>query len=62
MPTFLNPLLRDSSQRFALENLRTGLIVAERLLPAFDPAARRSGLLSYDGLPAGTAPPTIIRS
>ena len=36
-------------------NDRTGLVVADRLLPAFDSVARRRGLLGVDTFPAGSA-------
>lgn len=55
MPSFLSPLLREPSGRFALVNRRTGVVVADHLLAAFDSRSRRTGLLHHDSLPAGTA-------
>lgn len=55
MPSFLSPLLRDESAPYRLENVRTGTVVAERLLTAFDSQARRKGLLGRDSLPESTA-------
>ena len=55
MKSFLSPLLRDESTPHVLENARTGAIVADRLLTAFDSASRRQGLLGRDSLPDGNA-------
>ena len=55
MKSFLSPLLRASATDYVLENLRTGHVVADRLLTAFDSASRRQGLLGRDSLPAGAA-------
>ena len=55
MPSFLDPLLRPDAAPHVLENTRTGGIVADRLLTAFDSESRRRGLLGRDGLPSGTA-------
>ena len=55
MASFLSPLVKNPRQSFALVNERTGVSVAERLLPAFDSETRRTGLLAHDSLPAGTA-------
>jgi uncharacterized protein len=55
MPSFLSPLLKEPSRSFRLVNLRTGAIVADRLLPAFEPEARRRGLLAYPSMPEGAA-------
>ena len=44
MTSFLEPLLRKSSDGCALVNNRTGVVLADRLIPAFDSAARRTGL------------------
>jgi len=38
-----------------LRNARTGGVVADTLLPAFDSASRRTGLLKHDSLDARTA-------
>lgn len=55
MSSFLDPLLRSGVTTHVLENTRTRVIVAERLLTAFDSESRRRGLLGRDGLPPGTA-------
>src|SRR5262245_13353316 len=55
MPSFLSPLLKEPSRSFRLVNLRTGAIVADRLLPAFESEARRRGLLAYASMPEGAA-------
>ena len=49
----LAPLVRDPAGRFGLFNLRTGEAVATRLVPAFDSAGRRKGLLGRSGLDDG---------
>jgi uncharacterized membrane protein (UPF0127 family) len=51
----LTPLLADPGSRFGLWNRRTGLPIATRLVPAFDSAARRQGLLGRTGLAGGEA-------
>jgi uncharacterized protein len=53
--SFLSPLLRDESTPHVLENARTGAVVADRLLTAFDSASRRQGLLGRESLPDGNA-------
>lgn len=55
MPSFLSPLLRDSSGTYRLLNERTGLVVADHLICAFDSKTRRTGLLAHDAFPAGSA-------
>ena len=55
MTSFLDPLLRRSSSDCALVNDRTGVVLADRLIPAFNSAARRTGLLQHGELPAGSA-------
>lgn len=39
----------------ALRNVRTGLVIASVLEPAFDSTTRKRGLLGRDSLPAGHA-------
>ena len=53
--SFLNPLLRETAERYQLLNERTGGIVAGTILTAFDSATRRTGLLRHGSLPAGSA-------
>ncbi len=55
MKSFLSPLLRDESTPHVLENARTGAVVADHLLTAFDSDSRRQGLLGRDSLPDGNA-------
>ena len=55
MTSFLDPLLRKSSGDCTLVNDRTGVVLADRLIPAFDSAARRTGLLQHGELPEGSA-------
>lgn len=55
MPSFLTPLIRGSASALVLRNRRTGVVVADRLLPAFDSQTRRTGLLQHDGLRPGEA-------
>lgn len=56
MASFLSPLLRASSpDGLRLVNTTTGQVVASRLLPAFDSASRKTGLLKHQSLPPGTA-------
>ena len=53
MAHWLAPLVRDPAGRFGLFNRRTGEAVATRLVPAFDSASRRKGLLGRPGLDEG---------
>ena len=55
MASFLSPLVKDLSRPYRLVNQRTGLTIAERLIPAFDSTTRRTGLLSYTSLPDDSA-------
>jgi len=55
MMFFLQPLLRKSSGNCTIVNSRTGLVLADHLIHAFDSAARRTGLLQHGGLPQGSA-------
>ena len=55
MTSFLDPLLRKSSGDCALVNDRTGVVLADRLIAAFDSTARRRGLLQHGELPEGSA-------
>jgi len=55
MTSFLDPLLRKSSGDCTLVNDRTGVVLADRLIPAFDSATRRTGLLQHGELPEGSA-------
>jgi len=55
MASFLAPLRNTDGRGFVLRNQRTGVIVAHQLLPAFDSAARKTGLLKHRSLPEGVA-------
>jgi uncharacterized membrane protein (UPF0127 family) len=55
MPSFLSPLVRNPSGAFCLVNERTGEVVADQLLPAFDSKTRRTGLLAHESMPPGSA-------
>ena len=55
MPSFLNPLLRDPSGSYRLINERTGSVVADHLIGAFDSKTRRTGLLAHESFPTGSA-------
>ena len=55
MKSFLQPLLRRTAVNCTIVNSRTSLILADHLIPAFDSAARRTGLLRHGGLPEGSA-------
>ena len=54
-PGFLSPLLDSPDTPHALCSVRTGGVIAARLLSAFDSESRRRGLLTREGLDAGTA-------
>ena len=53
--TFLSPLVDRPAARLAIRNTRTGRIMANRLLPAFDSQTRRTGLLKHTSLKDGEA-------
>ena len=55
MTSFLQPLLRKSPGNCTIVNSRTGLVLADHLIQAFDSTARRTGLLKHGGLPQGSA-------
>ena len=55
MPSFLQPLLREGSDRHLIVNERTGRVVADRLITAFDSKSRRTGLLAHTSLPESAA-------
>ncbi len=55
MPSFIAPILRNPTVAHCLMNVRTGGVVANRLLLAFDSSSRRKGLLGRDSLDEGTA-------
>jgi uncharacterized membrane protein (UPF0127 family) len=53
MATFLAPLLRHPGEH-ELRNERNGVVVATRVLTAFDSASRNTGLLRHESLPEGS--------
>jgi uncharacterized membrane protein (UPF0127 family) len=55
MASFVAPLLHSPTIPHGLVNARTGVVVANRLLTAFDSSSRRKGLLGRDSLDEGTA-------
>jgi uncharacterized membrane protein (UPF0127 family) len=55
MPSFLAPLRHASATRLLLRNSRTGLTVADHLMPAFDSRSRNIGLLRHTSMPAMSA-------
>jgi len=55
MANFLLPLIKDAGGAYQLENPRNGRLVAETVIPAFEPAARRKGLLGRNSLAHGSA-------
>ncbi len=55
MPSFLNVLRHNDARSLVMRNQRTGAIVADCLLPAFDSQSRRTGLLKHTSLDPHTA-------
>ena len=55
MKSFLEPLLRRGAAPHQLVNTRSGQVVASQLLPAFDSATRKTGLLKHTSLPPEAA-------
>ena len=54
-PHFLRPLVNAPAASFRLRNQRTGVVLADRLLPAMDSASRKTGLLKHSELRDGEA-------
>lgn len=54
MASFLSPLVKNAAADWRLVSDR-GVVLATRLEPAFESAARRRGLLGRDGLERGAA-------
>jgi hypothetical protein len=52
---FVTPLLRRRTASHAIRNSRNGMVLADRVLPAFDSRTRRAGLLHFESLPPGHA-------
>jgi hypothetical protein len=55
MRSFLQPLLRDGTDQQHIINARSGKVIADRLVTAFDSRSRRKGLLEQVSLPPSTA-------
>jgi len=55
MANFLLPLIRFADRAHELRNTRTGHLIAERVVPAFESDARRKGLLGRDSFEKGSA-------
>lgn len=55
MANFLLPLIRYSDRAYELKNARTGRVIAQTVIPAFDSDARRKGLLGRDSFEEGSA-------
>jgi uncharacterized membrane protein (UPF0127 family) len=55
MQSFLTPLIGAEAGTAILRNSRTGVLIADRVIPAFDSRARRTGLLNHSGLRPGEA-------
>lgn len=53
--TFLDPLRSRTRPPYRLENERNGRVLATDVVPAFDSASRRTGLLKHDSMPEGSA-------
>jgi hypothetical protein len=55
MANFLLPMIRRADEAYELRNVRNGHVLAHSVIPAFEPAARRKGLLGRDFLRDGSA-------
>ena len=55
MVNFLLPFIRRSGGPYELRNARTGRVLAHTIIPAFESASRRKGLLGRDSLNDGAA-------
>jgi hypothetical protein len=55
MANFLLPLIRYADREYELRNVRTGRLIAQTVIPAFESDARRKGLLGRDSFPKGSA-------
>jgi uncharacterized protein len=55
MVNFLLPLIRQTDRPFELWNARSRRLIAHTIVSAFEPAARRKGLLGRDAFEAGSA-------
>jgi len=55
MANFLLPLIRQAERPYELRNSRTGQVIAETVIPAFESDARRTGLLGRESFARGSA-------
>jgi hypothetical protein len=55
MANFLLPMIQRAAGAYELRNVRTGRVVAHTIIPAFESATRRKGLLGRDSLAEGAA-------
>ena len=55
MANFLLPLIKRGDRPYELRNGRTGRSIASDVIAAFEPAARRKGLLGRDSFAKGSA-------
>jgi len=55
MANFLLPMIQRAEGAYELRNARTGAIVAHTIIPAFESATRRKGLLGRDSVADGIA-------
>lgn len=55
MASFVQPLLREGADGHTLANARNGIVVADRVMTAFDSKSRRKGLLKQDSMAEGSA-------
>ena len=55
MTNFLLPLIRFADRSYELRNARTGRVIAQTVIPAFESDARRKGLLGRDSFEKGSA-------
>jgi uncharacterized membrane protein (UPF0127 family) len=55
MANFLLPMIQRAEGAYELRNVRSGRIVAHTIIPAFESATRRKGLLGRDSLEDGVA-------
>jgi uncharacterized protein len=55
MANFLLPLIRFADRPYELQNTRTGRLIAQTVIPAFESDGRRKGLLGRDSFAEGSA-------
>jgi uncharacterized membrane protein (UPF0127 family) len=55
MTNFLVPLIRFADRAYELRNARTGRLIAQTVIPAFESDVRRKGLLGRDSFEEGSA-------